>query len=227
MDYYGCYLQAMHTLLRQADEPFWARQIAKDLDLWEQRQSVAAHLARYGEADSLDDLYLQPPARRWSDPGQRTWANVLYTKLRQLCHAAAVAIERGEPVGPPGLVSGLPQVLHGKRCAACGSMRATQYDIDMYIAPRVLAQEIAAKLELGSLEQVVNDCLSMRFPTILPARRRIHDILTCSGIDISERDHFDGTCEHCAGETMAACSWSATQQNRPDGGKIVFTAVRA
>jgi hypothetical protein len=220
MDYYKLLLESLRSILFATGNEFWANWIAEDILLWECEHSVVHHLNAFGGMGSLIDFYVSVD--------QMPWANCILVGLMNLSHGFAHAYSRGKVTELAGFqeyeeykefAKSIPsdsfpvEGIRGMLCLTCNFLWLNKKDVDNYIAPKIVAQEIIDGLENGRLELNMRNCLSMNSPAIETERTRVkNSINKQSHVSYPDKTVLKQPCIRCESGNTAAYRWHAREK---------------
>ena len=225
MDYYKLLLESLRSILFATGNEFWANWIAEDILLWECEHSVVHHLNAFGGMGSINDLYISEGNGHKISTDQAPWANCILIGLMNRSHGFAHAYSRGKVTELAGSQEyekfaesissdSFPvEGIRGMLCLTCNFLWLNKKDVDNYIAPKIVAQEIIDGLENGRLELNMLNCLSMNSPVIETERTRVkNSINKQSHVSYPDKTVLNQPCTRCESGNTAAYRWHAREK---------------
>lgn len=210
MDYYKTVLDSLHRLLLETGVDFWANWIAEDIELWENDQSVSHHLNAYGGMGSFSDVYICVDNKHNITEKQEPWVNRLFEHLSGFSHLLAEAASKNKTINIEYYLTKTPpaaRVIEGARCLSCGFSLLTKRNVDNYISPGIVWNEIVGGLKNNQLEQHVMKCLHLDMPIIEVERTQTKKIIDESRISYSDDDGFMRPCRKCKSNNTVVYRW--------------------
>ncbi|MDP4147021.1 MAG: hypothetical protein Q8936_21535, partial [Bacillota bacterium] len=143
MDLYRLALEAMQKLLNETGVRFWADWIEKDIEYWDDNRSVTHHLSAYGGMGSFNDVVICVVNNHKVNKHQEAWTNYLLMGLKSVAYylAKSEEIEINVDMLKEKLQCNYSKI-QGSRCLACGYSELSEGDVDNFIAPKIINEEI-------------------------------------------------------------------------------------
>lgn len=206
MDYVKA-LQALHFLLISSGEKHWAAWIKRDIELWERNHEVSHHLSAYGGMGSFNDIWICEGNGHTISKFQEPWINYAIDELKAISFSFA---RFGEMRTTPRRDS----VLQGYRCLECGYSEITEYDMECYIAKRVVGERIVAATDHGDLMKVVREIYALEIVGLEVERETVKKWALGSFITVTKRTGWMRPCAKCNHENTAVYRWILKERKR-------------
>jgi hypothetical protein len=190
-------LNAMQRLLESQNETAWRNWILKDIDEWNSGHSVSHHLSAYGGMGSFNDIGFQNP-----------WIRYLFNDLRSVCYfLARQPSHKAEASSIRPSMGNIGFNLQGWRCLACGYQVVSDYDIEDYIAQKIIREEILKALDSGRLEQFVESVIKQPPSHKIFTPDAVLIWAQRGGIDLRHEKGWLRPCPKCNGNDTAVYRW--------------------
>lgn len=213
MDFYKLILEAMYKLLDETGVGFWADWMLKDLDYWKNDKSVMHHLSAYGGMGSFNDVVICEENNHKVIKLQEAWVNNLLMGLKSVAYYLAKS-EKGE-INFDILKEKLKynySKIQGSRCLACGYSELSESDVDNFIAPKIINEEIVKALSEGGLIELIDKVIHMNLPQIDFEREKIKRIINKSNISFTTLHRWMRPCPKCGSDDTAVYRWNRTKK---------------
>lgn len=213
MNLYKLTLVAMYKLLNETGVQFWADWILKDLDYWKNNKSVKHHLSAYGGMGSFNDVVICVENNHKVIKCQEAWVNHLLMSLKSVTYYLAKS-EKSE-INFDMLEEKLKYIyskIQGSRCLACGYSELSESDVDNFIAPKIVNEEIVKALSEGSLIELTDRVIHMNLPQIDFEREKIKRIIDESNINFTTLHRWMRPCPKCGSDDTAVYRWNKTKK---------------
>jgi hypothetical protein len=184
------------TVLADVGEEFWREKLA----------SVSSDSFRrlLGGMGSFSDLVICVENKHRVADDKEPLANELISCLRTVCYVTA---QRG-PIAMPDAVAACgtaKATLHGWRCLACGHSRVSNQDIRAFVA--FIAVRDALKKDI---EEVLHVWRSREDNDTI---QRVVNLVTRSGIALSNDDAWMRPCASCKSEDTCVYRWQLREDS--------------
>ncbi len=229
-------LKAMWLLLDMAGEQYWRDWIQEDIQSWEAHRDVKYHLSAYGGMGSFNDVVITGRRGHNVSDMQEAWVNALFDILKSMCYLLAhdpftdksiselpsrgnryLPIMEGFKHDPADIsrarylsnkTEDEDTLLHGWRCLHCGYAETTPYNVESFLAARVLPSFMLVKANGLDLEDIVTATFSLSFPELDTQRRQVVEGVSRSGIVLKERNGWMQPCPNCGSEHTVVYRWN-------------------
>jgi len=198
------YLEALiatEHLLGSQNEMHWRNWILKDIDEWNNSHSVSHHLSAYGGMGSFNDIGFENP-----------WINYLFDDLKSACYfLARHPSHKAEARLIRHSMGNVSFYLQGWRCLACGYQVVSNYDIENFIARRIIREEILRALDSGQLKQFVESVIKQPPAHKFFTPEAVAIWTQQSGIDLRYEKGWLRPCPKCNGNDTAVYRWDLNE----------------
>jgi hypothetical protein len=191
-------LDATQRLLKSQNETHWRNWILRDIDEWKSSHSVSHHLSAYGGMGSFNDIGFENP-----------WIHYLFDDLKSACFfLARHPSHKAEANSIRPSMGNVGFNLQGWRCLACDYQVVSSYDIERFIACKIIREEILTALDSGLLEQLVESVIQQppSHKIFTPAAVAIW--AQRSGIELRHEKGWLRPCPKCKGNDTAVYRWN-------------------
>lgn len=209
MDFYKSTLNAMYKLLNDAGVKFWAEWILKDVEDWEESKLVEHHLSAYGGMGSLNDVVICVQNNHKVKKEQEAWINTLLSSLKAISFYLAKSPK--DKININDIKKSLKYnyvKIQGTRCLNCGYSELSLSDIDNFIAPKIIDDEIVDALMEDRLISFVDNVINLNLPQIIIEREKIEKIICESNISFTKLNRWMRPCPECGSDDTAVYRWN-------------------
>lgn len=213
MDYYKVVLEALYKLLNETGVKYWAEWISKDINFWIECKSVEHHLSAYGGMGSFNDVVICLQNNHKVTNEQESWTNFLLMNLQSL--SVLLTESKDRIIGLEDIKNNLrsnSSKIQGARCLACGYSELSSYNVDNFIAPKIISDGIVKSLSSGNLMEFVEDVIGINLPEIEPAREEIIKIIQDSNINYTMLNRWMRPCPQCGSDDTAVYRWDRVKK---------------
>jgi hypothetical protein len=191
-------LEAMQRLLQSQNQTHWRNWILQDIDEWNGSNSVSHHLSAYGGMGSFNDVGFENP-----------WIGYLFDDLKSVCYFLAQHPGHNADASSIGTSMGnLGFDLQGWRCLTCGYGTVSNYDIERFIARRIIREEILKFLGSGHLEEFVETVIHGSLSHKILTADSVAILAQNSGIEVRREKGWVRPCPKCNSDDTAVYRWN-------------------
>jgi hypothetical protein len=191
-------LNATQRLLESQNETHWRNWILRDIDEWKDSRSVSHHLSAYGGMGSFNDIGFENP-----------WIGYLFDDLKSACYfLARHPSHKAEASSIKPSMGNVSFNLQGWRCLNCGYEVVSNYEIERFIARKIIREEILKALDSGHLEQFVESVIQQPPSHKIFTSDAIAIWAQRNGIDLRHEKSWLRPCPKCNGNDTAVYRWN-------------------
>lgn len=190
-------LNAMHDLLGALRERHWQNWITQDIQEWNNHQSVSHHLSAYGGMGSFNDIGFDD-----------IWLNVLFGYLKSACYYFAHhPMEKPDTTALNNSMGSADFKLSGWRCLACGYGSVSRWNIDLFVAQKIIRQRIVSEAGHTRLREFVALVIRSHPTDETLTSANVSDWAKKSGLNIRESNEWLRPCPNCKSNDTAVYDW--------------------
>jgi hypothetical protein len=207
-DHYKVALQILYQLLKEDGQDHWANWIAQDIHLWEHDKSVEHHLRAYGGMGSFNDL---PPLN--GNATESIWKTQIFGNLQNIAYTLATGgsvqniIENWDNLLKNNQISSW-------RCRNCTEAKITQRDIELYIAPKIIADKMLHCIRENRLNEALDILQLIDTPQVQQQRTSLQQLLNNHHIYLNADGNWHWHCPQCGSAEVCVYRWTIDENNQ-------------